>query len=387
MKILCAPDSFKESLNGLRAALAMAEGVLRAQPDAEIEVCSVADGGEGTLDALVSAWNGSIHFATVTGPMGQPIRARWGPSGDESVAIVELAQASGLSLVDPKQRNPLRTSTLGTGELIKTAMDHGCQEIIIGLGGSATVDGGTGIAQALGVKFLDQSGEAISEPLCGGMLQRIAKVELPPRLADARSKIRLRAACDVTNPLCGESGAAAVYGPQKGATAQQVETLDAGLRHLAEVTGGDPDQPGAGAAGGAGYGLATLLGATLERGVDLVLDAVGFNQRCRGSTVVFTGEGRLDAQSLQGKACMGVAQAAARQGVPTIAIVGSAGPGARHCVGDPDRGLLLGYISLEERFGRERALREPAELLAQIAEEVARDWASGRGFTGTHPTR
>jgi glycerate kinase len=281
-----------------------------------------------------------------------------------AIGIVELAQASGLALVPPKQRDPTRTTTLGTGQLISHAIASGCREIIVCIGGSATIDGGTGIAQALGWRFLDGHGGEIGPLMCGGTLGRIAKM-----IAPETTLPRMRVACDVVNPLCGLNGAAAVYGPQKGATLQQVKMLDDGLTHLAKLAGGDPNAPGAGAAGGAGYGLATFLNATLERGIDLVLEMVRFNDTCRGADLVITGEGRLDSQSLQGKACMGVAAAARRLGVPTIAIVGSTGPGAERCIGP---GKLSAYHSLADRFGEDRARREAKTLMADLTEEAVR---------------
>jgi glycerate kinase len=283
------------------------------------------------------------------------------PSG---VGIVELAEASGLGRLAPGARDPTRTTTYGTGELIRAATAARCSRIIVGVGGSATVDGGAGLCQALGVDFLDRHGRAITAPLTGGMLGEIGAIQpaVPPA--------EILVACDVDNPLCGPQGAAAVYGPQKGATAQQVEQLDAALRHFAALTGGRDDTPGAGAAGGAAYGIMTLLGGDLHRGIDLVLDAVGFAERCRGAALVITGEGRLDEQTLRGKAVLGVARVAAQQGVPTIAIVGDTGPGAEECV-DESRGRLAGYVSLTARFGRDRAMREPASLVARVAGEEA----------------
>jgi glycerate kinase len=372
MKIVCAPASFKECLTARQVAEAMAVGVRQADPAIECDVCPIGDGGEGTSEALVAAAGGSFLEFPVTGPLGQPITARIGLIDDGRCAIVELAEASGLALVPVDQRDPTRTTTFGTGQLIARAMELRCREIIVCIGGSATVDGGTGIAQAMGWRFLDDQGREVNQPLmCGGALRRIVKVVAP---AAGRSSIpRIRVACDVTNPLCGPNGAAAVYGPQKGATIEQVRNLDEGLAHLSRVVGGDPTQLGAGAAGGAGFGLVQFCGATLERGIELVLDAVNFDDRVRGASLVLTGEGRLDEQSLHGKACMGVANHAARFGVPTIGIVGTAGEHAERCVGPLEAGLLRRFIDLTARAGHDRSMRDTASLIRQSAGEIARE--------------
>lgn len=369
--MLCAPDKFRGTLSAVDAAEAMACGARHAGPDVIAEVCPVADGGEGTLDALATALGATIHRATVTGPLGDPVKARYGVTADGRTGIVELAEASGLTLVPPERRVPTLTTTYGTGELIRIVMERGCGEVIVGVGGSATCDGGLGIAQALGARIWDNGGRLITEHFRGGMLGLVERVEPPPALPV------IRVACDVTNPLVGPHGAAHTYAPQKGATPGQVMLLDAGLAHLAAILCGDPQAPGAGAAGGAGYGLATLCGARLERGVDLVLDTIGFAARCKDVSLVLTGEGRLDDQTLHGKAIAGVAAAAHRAGVPTIAIVGSVGPGADACT-DPTRGgLLRGYVSLADHYGADRAVHEASALLEEtarlvVAEELRR---------------
>lgn len=379
--VLCAPDKFKESVSALEAAQAMAAGAQAADTRVQADVCPVGDGGEGTLDSLIAALGGSIERAKVLGPLGEPRQARYGLAADGRTGIVELAEASGLALVPPDRRDPTRTTTFGTGQLIARLARRGCTSIIVALGGSATCDGGTGLAQALGARFYDVSGRLLAEPLTGGALLRIGRCELPTDLPP------LRVACDITNPLCGPSGAAAIYAPQKGATPDQVRLLDQGLAHLAAVVNSqvdaDPSMPGAGAAGGAGFGLAAFCGAQLERGVDLVLEAIGFDDRCRVAALVLTGEGRLDAQTLDGKAVGGVAAAAHRVGVRTIAIVGATGPGALACA-DPSRGgFLQRYVSLSERFGETRALREPTVLIQEVAREiVAAELLSGRSAAG-----
>jgi len=373
MRIICAPDSFKESITAPQAAEAMARGVRAAGAGFDPDVCPVADGGEGTLDALIGALDGRIETARVTGPLGEPIMARLGIVPHESLGIVELAEASGLAKLDPDQRDPTRTTTFGTGELIQNAVHRGCDTVIVCLGGSATVDGATGMAQALGARFFDANGDAMTEAMCGGMLRSIARIELP----DPDTLPRIRVACDVTNPLCGPNGAAAVYGPQKGATPEQVRDLDAGLAHVAALLDVNPDQPGSGSAGGAGFGLVAMLGATLERGIELVLDEIGFDERCSGVALVLTGEGRLDQQTLSGKASMGVAHRARRFGVPTIAIVGSTGDGAEHCTDPSQGGDLTGYVALADRFGAQRAMREAGALIEQITVEVIQSQLNG----------
>lgn len=344
----------------------MAAGVARADPRVECDVCPVADGGDGTLDTLISALGGTIHRATVIGPLGDLTEARYAICSDGQTAIVELAEASGLALVPPANRDPMRTTTFGTGQLIQLAVQRGCRSILLCIGGSATIDGGAGIAQALGAKFFDHFGRLIDPPMTGGGLINIARVQSPEHVP------LIRVACDVDNPLCGPNGAAMVYGPQKGASPTQAGDLDLLLRYFATVIGGDPDMTGAGAAGGVGFGLVNICSAKLERGIELVLNSIGFQKRCTGAILVLTGEGRLDEQSLHGKACMGVAASAARLGTPTIAIVGSTGPGADRCIDPAQGGMLQRYISMSERFGIERAMREAEALLMELTTEVIR---------------
>ncbi len=363
--VLAAPDSFKGTLSAAAAAAAMAAGVRSADPAISVDVCPIADGGEGSLDALAAALGATIERRRVTGPLGEPIEARWGvhrASGARKVGIIELAEASGLGLVPPGRRDPTRTSTFGTGELIAAAVAAGCTEILVCVGGSATVDGGAGIAQALGAVFRERSGGLVAAPLTGGRLVEVASVQ------PARGLPVIRVLCDVRNPLLGPRGAAGVYGPQKGATPAQVRELEAALAHLAGLAGIDPtlaERPGAGAAGGAAFGLAAFCGARLEPGIDVILDAVGFDERCARADLVLTGEGSLDAQTREGKACAGVLAAARRHGVPAIAIAGRVGPGAEG----------LGFaevVSLAERYGVERAMAEPARLITENTAEIAK---------------
>lgn len=375
MRIVCGPDSFKESLAAAEAAAAMARGIERIGLGIECDQCPIGDGGEGTMEALCRAdANARKHDLTVMGPVHETVQAQFATLAGGKVGVIELAEASGLSLVPAHHRNPLRTTTYGTGQLMRAAMDLGCDELIVCLGGSATVDGGAGIIQALGGRFFDRQGQLIETPLCGGMLASIGRIEPP------RGLPRIRVACDVRNPLHGPKGAAAVYGPQKGATESQVRELESGLARFSEVVGVAGEVEGAGAAGGAGYGLAALCGAQLERGIELVLDAVRFDQRCRCAALVLTGEGRLDGQSLHGKAALGVAARAAKIDVPTIAIVGATGPGAEDCCDPRQGGMLESFVDLSARFGRETALRDPAGCVAEAAFTIVQECiASGKG--------
>lgn len=382
MKLLIAPDKFKGSLTANQAAQAMASGVLKAFPDAQIDICPVADGGEGTLDAMLAATGGTRNTTTVTGPLGKSVDAQWGifdgPGGGWRTAIIEMAAAAGLTLIPEQQRDPAKTTTFGVGELIRHALDQKVTRILLGIGGSGTNDAAIGAVAALGVRFLDSSGHVIPpQTLCGGMIHRIATIDtttLDPRL----KHVRITAACDVTNPMTGLEGAAHVYGPQKGATPEQVEQLDRNLRHMAklfrEALGRDVEHtPGAGAAGAMGAGLMAFLGAELRPGIAIVLDAVCFDRRVRGASLCLTGEGKLDAQSLAGKVCAGVARAAKAQGVPTVALVGATGEGI-------EKSRELGIVAVRvigEGLTSEESMRQAAPLLTAAAERVARDFAAG----------
>jgi glycerate kinase len=308
------------------------------------------------------------------GPLGAPVSAAFGYSAARSLAVVELAQAAGLSLIKPADRNPLNTTTFGVGQLIHHAIQLGARHIIVAVGGSATVDAGAAIAQALGIKFFDSHGCEITAPITAAHLAKIARIDATA--FQLTSSIRV--ACDVTNPLCGPHGSALTYGSQKGAPPPLQRELDLALQHFANVceTHDFPvntNAPGAGAAGGAAFGLATLCNAILERGIDLVLDAINFRERCQGATLILTGEGQLDAQSLQGKATLGVAASAALLQIPTIAIAGTTGPGAQDTTNPARGGHLQSYISLAERFSPEQAMHNPAELIAQVAAEIVRE--------------
>ncbi len=372
MKLVIAPDSFKGTLTAQEAASALGQGVARMCPDADLDLCPMADGGEGTVLAMVAAIGGKLRTETVSGPLGEDIEAVFGlihrPGTDDLTAVVEMAAASGLPLVPREHRDPGRTTTFGTGELIRAALDAGAREIILGIGGSATVDGGTGCLQALGIRFLDASGAILAERLCGGELRSIAAIDaggLDPRFGETS----VRVACDVTSPLLGLSGAAEVYGPQKGATPAAVRELEAGLEHLASLSGSRElaDHPGAGAAGGLGFGLAAFLGATLEPGLPLVAEAVGLRERLLGADLCITGEGRLDAQSSAGKTAVGVARIAADLGVPVICIPGQADAAAPFELFDRVHPIVGSGVGLDD------ALAHPRPWLARrAAEAVAR---------------
>jgi glycerate kinase len=329
MKYLLAPDKFKGSLSAAEVARAMQAGLLGADPTATIDLCPVADGGEGTVDALVAATTGRVHTARVTGPLPETkVDARFGILGDGQTAVIEMSAASGLALLRPEDRNPMYTTTFGTGELLMAAAKLSVQRIVLGIGGSATIDAGIGCAQACGLPVILKDGEPLSptEPLVGQDLPRVVLIK--HGRGSPIEKIKLEVASDVSNPLCGPTGAARVYGPQKGATPDQIDFLDAALHELARRNNklAEANMPGAGAAGGLGFAMAAFFGATLRSGIDLVLDAVQFTNRLAGVDLCLTGEGRLDSQSLHGKAAAGVAAACKAAGVRCVAIVGSAEP-------------------------------------------------------------
>jgi glycerate 2-kinase len=325
MKVIIAPDSFKESLSALEVANAIEKGFRDIFPEAEYVKIPMADGGEGTVQSLVDATGGRIVKTEVTGPLGDRVKAFFGVLGDGKTAVIEMAAASGLHLVPSEKRNPLVTTTRGTGELILAALDEGAEHIIIGIGGSATNDGGAGMIQALGGRLLDRHGQEIG--LGGGSLSELADIDLSG--LDVRLKhVKIEVACDVDNPLTGPKGASAVFGPQKGATPEMVATLDKNLHHYADVIervlGKQvKDIPGAGAAGGLGAGLLAFLEAELKRGVEIVLETVNFHERIQDASLVITGEGRIDGQTIFGKTPIGVAKAAKRYNIPVIAIAGS----------------------------------------------------------------
>ncbi|GAB3467770.1 glycerate kinase [Massilia terrae] len=325
MKIVIAPDSFKESLSAMAVASAIEQGFREIFPDAEYVRKPMADGGEGTVQAMIDATGGRRVFGTVTGPLGAPVQPFYGLAGDRQLAVIEMAAASGLELVPPDARNPLVTTSYGTGELIRQALDAGARRFVLGVGGSATNDGGAGMMQALGVRMLDAHGAEIGPG--GGELGRLVRIDasgLDPRVRDCVFDI----ACDVSNPLVGPQGASAIFGPQKGATPAMVEQLDANLSHYAEVIkrdlGKDAAQvPGVGAGGGIALAMLVFLNGRLRPGAEIVAEAIGLDAAVRDADLVVTGEGRIDSQSINGKTPVGVANVARRHGKPVIGIGGS----------------------------------------------------------------
>lgn len=377
MKIVIAPDSYKGSLTAAEVAEAMAAGVRRVWPDAEVALVPMADGGEGTVQALVDATGGRLITATVRGPLGDPVEATFGMMGDGETAVIEMAQASGLPLVPRDRRNPLVTTTYGTGELILRALDEGARRLIIGIGGSATNDGGAGMAQALGARLLDSDGRDL-EP-GGGALERLARIDvtgLDPRLR----AVEVTVACDVDNPLTGPRGASAVFGPQKGATPEMVARLDAALHRWAEVIRRDLGRdveavPGAGAAGGLGAGLMAFLDAELRRGVEIVVEATGLERHLPGADLCLTGEGNTDFQTVRGKTPMGVAAAARRHGVPVICLSGGLGRDYRQIY---DVGIDVALPIVPGPVDLDTAIREASAYVTDATERALRLVAVGR---------
>lgn len=377
MKIVVAPDSFKGSVTALQAANAIEQGLRRVFPDADIDKIPMADGGEGTVQSLVDATGGNIQTQRVLGPLGNEVDAKFGILADQETAVIEMASASGLTLVPTDKRNPLLTTTYGTGQLIRAALEKGCRKLIIGIGGSATNDGGAGMAEALGVQFLKSDGSPITRGGSGlGELDSIDITGVHPAIAETTTIV----ACDVNNPLTGPDGASHVYGPQKGATPEIVKTLDAHLEHYDNIltrTLGQSynDIPGAGAAGGLGAGLMAFLNAKLQLGVDIMIDAVNLKDRMKGASLVFTGEGQLDFQTAFGKTPVGVAKVAKEHNIPVIAIAGGIGDGAEavYNVGiDAMLGIVQAPMSLED------AVEDALQLITDTAEQAARLIAVGQ---------
>ena len=371
MKIVVAPDSFKGSVSALEAASAIEQGLRRVFPDAIIEKIPMADGGEGTVQSLVDATGGHIQTHRVLAPLENEVDAKFGILADGETAVIEMASASGLTLVPPDKRNPLRTTTYGTGQLIHAALEAGCRRLIIGIGGSATNDGGAGMAEALGVRLLDANRKQIRHG--GGNLDQLASIDvtdLHPAIAETETVV----ACDVNNPLTGPDGASHVYGPQKGATPEMIATLDGHLAHFDAVltrTLGKSfnDVPGAGAAGGLGAGLMAFLNAELRLGVDIMIDAVNLKKRVKDASIVFTGEGQLDFQTAFGKTPVGVAKVAKAYDIPVIAIAGGIAEGAE-AVYDAGIDAMLGIV--QEPMTLENAVGDASRLIADTAEQAAR---------------
>ena len=376
-KVVIAPDSFKESLSALGVADAIEWGFRQIYPQAHYVKLPMADGGEGTVESMVAATGGEIVQVTVTGPLGEPVEAFYGLSGDRQCAFIEMAAASGLMLTPAARRNPLLATSYGTGELIRHALDQGIRHLILGIGGSATVDGGVGMVQALGGRFYRPDGKAL--PWGGGELATLSGVDLGT--LDARLRqCRIEVACDVDNPLVGPRGAAAVFGPQKGATAAMVAQLEQGLTQYAEVirqsTGRDVRHvAGGGAAGGMGIACQVFLGATLKPGIEIVMAALGLEQALTEADLLVTGEGRIDSQTLGGKALSGVARLARARGLPVIALAGVVEEGAEALHA---QGIDAMFSILPRLSALEIALSQGELNLQRSAANVARAMRIGR---------
>ncbi len=373
MKVVVAIDSLKGSLSSLQAGAAVAEGIGRACRDAEVLVRPLADGGEGTVEALALGMNGRIEKVPVTGPLGEPVEASYGVIESTKTAIIEMSAAAGITLVPDEKRNPLHTTTYGVGEMIADAMKKGCRNFIVGIGGSATNDGGVGMLQALGYQFLDQEGRQVRYGAEGvAAIERICDREILPELTDCH----FRVACDVTNPLCGEEGCSAVFGPQKGATPAMVTQMDRWLAHYAELTGqkysrADRKTPGTGAAGGLGFAFLSYTNAVLESGIQIVLEETKLESYVRDADLVVTGEGRLDGQTVMGKAPIGVAHIAKKYGKRVIAFSGCVTDDAIACNAhgiDAFFPILRRVCTLEEAMDPANA----RENMAATAEQVFR---------------
>lgn len=375
-KILLVPDSFKGTLSSRQVCQVMSGQLRRFFPQAQVKSIPVADGGEGSVEAFLAAAGGERRTRTVTGPFGEPVEAFYGVLGDGRTAVIEMAACAGLPLAEGRL-NPERATTYGVGELLLAAKEAGCTKAILGLGGSCTNDGGVGAAAALGAKFTRADGTAFVPS--GGTLGEIAALDVSP-VAQALQGMELTAMCDIDNPLYGEAGAAAVFAPQKGADAAMVARLDAGLRHLGQVSarclGRDFSHlPGAGAAGGLGFGMAAFCGAQLRMGIDAVLDAVGFDSLLPGTDMVFTGEGKIDSQSARGKVVSGVAARCRKAGVPVVAVVGQIGQGFEEMY---QQGLtaVFSINRAAQPFAESRF--HAGENLALTMENIARLLAAGR---------
>jgi glycerate kinase len=373
VKIVIAPDSFKENMTSLQVARAIERGIRRVLPNAKCITVPMADGGEGTVQSLVDGTGGRFVHKQVSGPLGKPVRARYGLLGDGATAVIEMAEASGLPLIEKARRDPTKSSTFGTGELIADALKRGARRIIVGIGGSATNDGGAGMAQALGVRFIDARGRVVATGLGGGGLATIRRIDIS-RLDQRLEKARVTVACDVDNPLYGPRGAAAVFGPQKGADAHMVKELDANLRHFASLIkaqlGRDVSKlPGGGAAGGLGAGLVAFTGARLRSGVDIVMEAVDLAGALKGADLVITGEGRVDSQTAFGKTPAGVAKAARRARVPVVAIGGGLADDAR---GVFDHGIHGLASATAREMDLAEAIANSRRYLADAGERVVR---------------
>jgi glycerate kinase len=373
MKIVIAPDSFKGSLTAREACIAMEKGVRRVLPTAEVINLPMADGGEGTVDALVSSTGGKLIQQKVKDPLGNPVHATYGILGDKVTAVIEMAAASGLPLVPLERRNPLNTTTFGTGELIRAALNQGCRKFIIGIGGSATNDGGTGMAQALGVEFFDKSGQLIRQKMAGGLLSQVGTISLSGLIPEI-CQSAFTVACDVDNPLLGPRGCAAVYSPQKGATPEIVVQLEQNMTGFVDilektVNFSVRNNAGAGAAGGLGAGLMAFLKAQLTSGIKIVLNASHFAKKIKGADLILTGEGKIDFQTAFGKTLSGVAAEAKKQAIPVIALGGSVDLNIENLY---EIGINSFFSICNQPMELANAMKEGGTLLEFAAERVLR---------------
>ena len=371
MKAVIAIDSFKGSMTSMQAGYAIADGIKRVYADAEICVRPIADGGEGTVDALVTGMNGTLQSITVTGPLGKPVVAQYGIIDRLKTAIIEMSAAAGITLVSDSERNPMHTTTYGVGEMIKDAVLKGCRSFIIGIGGSATNDGGIGMLQALGFGILDKHGKQVPFGAKGlELIEEITDVNALPELKDCVFHI----ACDVTNPLCGDNGCSAVFGPQKGATASDILLMDKWLAYFAALSRAkfahaNPKTPGTGAAGGLGFAFLAYLGGKLEPGIEMILKETRLEEYIKGADVVFTGEGRMDFQTAMGKAPVGVAALAKKYGIPVLAFAGGVTKDAVECNKhgiDAFFPILRGVCTLEDAMKTENAVANLADSVEQV---------------------
>lgn len=371
MKVLLCPDSYKGSLTAMEVAEAMEEGIRRVFPECEIRKLPIADGGEGTVETLITSTGGAFYYSEVEDPLGGKIKARWGVLGDRKTVVMEMAEASGLELVPKEKRNPRFTSTFGTGEMIREALDRGYRNFIIGIGGSGTNDGGAGMIQALGGKLLDKEG--IELPRGGKFLKYLDRLDLSG--LDARlSESSILVACDVDNPLCGKSGASAVYGPQKGATAAMVEELDQALAHYGKIaekaTGVQAmEVPGSGAAGGLGAAFLFFTPGKLQRGIEIILDALLFEQKLADADWILTGEGKTDFQTAYGKGPVGVAARAAKMNKPVLCLSGGLGEGYQQVLEKGIHGIQS--IVVHPEISLDVCMKEGKRLVADASEQMA----------------
>lgn len=371
MKIVIAPDSYKGSLTAMEVADSIEKGILKVVNDPIIEKIPMADGGEGTVQSLVDSTGGKIIYKSVKGPVLKDVNAFYGILGDGKTAIIEMAAASGLPLISKEERDPMKTTSYGTGQLIKDAMDKGCTNIIIGLGGSATNDGGIGMAKALGVKFLDINGEDIGHS--GGSLCKLHSIDMSS--IDSRiGKCTVTAACDVDNPLCGREGASHVFGPQKGADGDMVKILDKNLAHYANIIKNNLNMdivniPGSGAAGGLGAGVMVFLNSNLKRGIDIVIDITKLDEKIKDADLIFTGEGMIDFQTAFGKTPFGVAKVADKYGIPVLAIAGGIGKNAETLY---NKGFESIFSIVDKPMSLEDAMKNGKMLIEKTSERIMR---------------